>query len=238
MPAQVVAVVGGAGGTGASTLAVLLARRRAARGRVVLVDLDGGACGLEVLLGIESRPGVRWADLATVHGSLAPHDLVDVLPRWEGVEVLSTDRRTPGVAGATRETVLDAVVAGTGTVVLDLSARSLVREDGLADLVGGSDAAVLVTSQDVRGVAAGLAVRPALPTTAGLVLRRRRGRVAPVEAAHALVLPLLGLIPGDRSLAGATERGLGPHPWPWGRLRRVVAHVDRNLNDHHEVLPR
>ncbi len=93
MTARVTVVVGAVGGVGASTLAALLARRRAAAGgSALLVDLDLGRGGIDVLLGLERASGVRWPDLAGVRGTLALDDLDGLLPRWRGVDVLSAGR--------------------------------------------------------------------------------------------------------------------------------------------------
>ena len=195
--AREVTVVGAAGGVGASTLAALLARRRAADGaRVVLVDLDPGRGGIEVLLGIEAQAGARWSDLAQVRGTLAGGDLDGLLPRWHGVDVLSTDRRDTAVDG-----------------------EALVGE------------MLLLTGQDVLGVAGAVVVRGALRGGARLVLRRRpHARVAPSEAARLLDLSVAGMLPGDRRVAEATDRGFGPAVTGWSALGRSVRRLARGLD--------
>lgn len=220
-------VLGAVGGCGASTLAALLARRRARSGRTVLVDLDPGGAGQEVLLGLEGATGVRWADLDRLDGGLAAADLTGTLPRWEGVEVLSGHRgRAPSAAATV--TVLDALAAGDARLVVDLSARALAHAPALRDLAGASTT-VLVTVRDVAGVAAALRVRDALGPAGVLVLRDRPGStVTAAEAAHALRLRVAARLAQCRSVAGSGERGLGP--WPGRRLRRAVARVDRAVS--------
>ena len=254
MAAQVLVVVGARGGCGASTVAGLLARERARSGsrgpgarsgnrhRVARLDLDQGRGGVEVLLGIEARPGARWADLSQVHGGLAAADLDGVLPRWAGVEVLGADRRVGVPSADAVAAVLAALVEGCSTVVVDLPGHRLVARELPAD-PGRGDVAqtvlaartdlLLVTGQDVMGVAGALAVRDVLgPGAAGLVLRaRRRARVAPLEAARVLDLPLLATVPTDRRLAEATDRGLGPVVAPWSRLGRAVGRLSRAAGD-------
>lgn len=227
-------VVGAAGGVGASTLAALLARARARRGGTVLVDLDPARCGVEVLLGIEAAHGARWADLQQVRGTVAPADLEGVLPRWCGVEVLSADRRGgPGEPAAVRA-VWDSLAAARGTVVADVPARELLADAArggplLGPVLTNRTDLLLVIGQDVLGVAGALPVRDALGDgRTQLVLRRRaRARVAPFEAAHVLDLPLLAVLPTDRRLAEAVDRGFGPRTPGWSRLARTVAHVAR-----------
>lgn len=205
-PAHLVAVVGAGGGVGASTFAALLARQWSRRGPTALVDLDPSGGGIDVLLGIESSPGIRWPELAAVRGALEPEDLADVLPCWAGVEVLAAGRGAEVPGPSAVGPVLDSLAARCTTVVVDVPAAAVQ-----AAAAPECEDVVLVAGQDVRGVAAGLAVRESLGGAAHLVLRRRRTRqVAPLEAAHVLDLPLLGMVPTDRRLAGAVDRGLGP----------------------------
>ena len=228
---RAVVVVGAAGGVGASTLAALLAARWAADGRpVALVDLDARSGGIEVLLGIEGADGARWPDLAGMRGPVGAAELHGVLPRWGAVEVLGTDRRAAPLDAAAVGAVWSALLESGRTVVADLPARALGRE-GLADLAR-TGLGVLVTGQDVLGVATAAAAGAALAPGSRLVLRRRAGaRVAPAQVASALGLPLLGLLPTDRRVAGAVDRGLGPAVARWSPLARAVAGFARGLRD-------
>ena len=219
--ASVLAVVGGRGGVGASTVAALAARAAAADGsRVALVDLDDRGGGLDVLLGLESAAGARWPDLADVRGDVDPEDLEGVLPRWQGVEVLSGGRLAGGPPAPAWDAVRAALVGGCDRVVLDLPRA------GPGEELAAADACLLVTGQDVLGVAGALAAAAAVEDAgvpARLVLRRRRhGRVAPLEAAALLGVPLAAVVPPDSGLARAVERGLGPVPTPWRGAGRAV----------------
>src|SRR5690606_10448493 len=83
MGGAVVAVVGARGGAGASVVAASLGRAAGRRrGPVGLVDLALVGGGLDVLLGVEQDPGVRWPDLADARGRLDGEDLLARLPRW------------------------------------------------------------------------------------------------------------------------------------------------------------
>jgi hypothetical protein len=257
--AGLVVVAGVGGGVGASTFAALLARERARAGRAVLVDLAGTG-GLDVLLGVEQRAGVRWADLvgdASADVGLddlgdALEDLAGALPRWRGVEVLSCGRDGGLPPAGAVAPLLGALADAGASVVVDARPGTRVW-GGTTGLVAGLDGAwdggghgparspgrggpgtaalVLVSGQDTLGVAALLAARAQSgAAAAGVVLRRRRrSRVAPVEAAHVADLPLLGVLPHDRRLGDAVERGLGPVAG-W-RLRHAVAAVARRLGE-------
>ncbi len=237
MRGRAVVVVGAAGGAGASTLGALLAARWAADDRpVALVDLDPRAGGIEVLLGIEGTDGLRWPDLAGVRGPVGLAELNGVLPRWGRVEVLGSDRRAGPLDPAAVEAVCAGLLDSGRTVVVDLPARALAGAASAPALPGatvlGGGTTVVVTGQDVQGVAAAAVACAGLPPGARLVLRRRVGaRVAPGQVAATLGLPLLGLIPTDRRVAGAVDRGLGPAVAGWSRLARAAAGIARGLRD-------
>lgn len=219
---ELVAVVGAVGGVGASTLAALLATHRSVRGPTAVVDLQDPG-GIETLLGIEDRPGLRWPELRQVRGELAAEDLTGQLPRWRDVAVLSATRGG-GASTAAIVPVCRALQAHH-MVVLDVPPWRLAA---LADLLTGGRA-VLVTGQDVCGVAAALTVLPALRNMrTELVLRRRRhSRVAACEAAAVLRLNLAGCLPQSSAMAAAVEVGLGP--LGSRRLARAVARIERVL---------
>lgn len=227
--------------------------------RVVLVDLALARGGIEVLLGLERADGARWPDLAGVRGTLAPGDLDGLLPRWAGVEVLSATRagagsrdgrRGAGAGGVDLQAVAAVwrgLVESGRIVVADVPMGVAPPGDpsgtvpGLPpegsgggypwSVVGGPGACdvLVVTGQDVLGVAGAAAVRDVVGPDARLVLRRRpSARVAPAEAAGALDLRLAGLVPTDRGVAGATDRGLGPLVPSWSPLARAVRGIARS----------
>ena len=91
--APVVGVIGGRGGAGASTLAVGLAAVAAGSGvATLLVDADPLGGGLDLLVGVEQEPGLRWADLAGARGRLQPGVLSGMLPAVDDLAVLSWGR--------------------------------------------------------------------------------------------------------------------------------------------------
>lgn len=93
----VIGVLGASGGLGVSTLATALAMRSAlARGSSLLIDGHPRGGGLDVHLGVDGEPGLRWADLAAVRGEIEAAAVLSGLPCARGCRVLSWDRR-PGV---------------------------------------------------------------------------------------------------------------------------------------------
>lgn len=186
--AQVIGVVGGSGGVGASTFAAALA---AQAGRSVLIDLDVSGGGIDVLLGIESVPGARWSGLRVAGGRLDPQVLLDGLPRWGSCAVLAADVSTLDPDAVLQ--VLDAAAAAASVpaVVVDLP-RADSPERAAAML--RCDLVVVLARSDVAGLVAAHAVVTALPDVpVGVVARR--GEVTPGEAAALVAAPLLGSLP-------------------------------------------
>ena len=203
---------------------------------MALVDLDHRRGGLDVLLGVEERPGARWADLAEVRGTVDPGALDGLLPRWSGVDVLSAGTAAHDPCDGAVDAVMAALVAGHDTVVVDLPARCVPRAGpdelsasrGVPEVLRSRTDLVLVVGQDVLGVAGALSVRTSLDGPSQLVLRsRRRARVGPLEVARVLDLPILGTLPTDRAVGEAVDRGLGPLTSRWSRLARAVNHIGR-----------
>ncbi|NDO90595.1 septum site-determining protein Ssd [Cellulosimicrobium composti] len=218
MGGAVVAVVGARGGAGASVVAASLARAAARRrAPVCLVDLALVGGGLDVLLGVEQDPGVRWPDLADARGRLDGEDLLARLPRWGPVPVVSTERGggpEPAALADVVAALAEATAARSGVLVLDVDRAALgtgAAGAAGAALLDACDEVLVVTPLDVTGVAGAAAVRDRVAGPAALVLRRPApGRLAPAEVAEAVGLDVAATVGWDRALAGAVERGQGP----------------------------
>lgn len=157
---SVVAFIGSGGGCGVSTFAYWCARQSAGAGTsVLLVDGHPMNGGLDLALGIEDRPGVRWHDLTDIRGSLNPDQLASALPTEGRLSVLSHSARAeapragPGDMAASRA-VVDAARGAFDVTVIDLgSADSAIRS-----LAAACDHVVLVIPSKPRGVGAAAAI--------------------------------------------------------------------------------
>ncbi len=203
-----IAVLGGSGGVGASTLAVGLACAGAALGAAALVDVDALGGGLDLLLGAERVPGWRWDRLRAARGQIG--ELTSHVPAASGVTLVSMAR--DDAAALTRDAVaavLASLARTSELVVVDVG-RSL--DAGAREALRGSDRTLLLCGQDVRGVAsARMTLEAADANGVGVVVRLRRGgAIRPADVAEALGLPLLGTVPHDGALAPAAERGVPP----------------------------
>jgi secretion/DNA translocation related CpaE-like protein len=222
---RVVAVVGGRGGAGASTLACALARAAARSAPALLVDADPLGGGLDLAMGGEGVAGLRWPHLAGAEGHTDPHELRAALPVVDGVSLLSWHRGDPAVlSAAAMESVLAAGRAAHRLVVVDLP-RSL--DDAARAAAAGADLALLVVPAEVRAVAAAAQVAGRLAaSTADLRVVVRGpapGGLTDGLVAAELGLPLAGWLAPEPGLAAAFERGEPPGRSGRGPLARLCA---------------
>lgn len=209
--AAVMAVVGGAGGAGASCLAAGVAFEAGRRGRrVLLIDGDPIAGGLDVLLGIEHVSGLRWPDLGARDGPITARALVDALPEVEGVRVLSCGRA--GIPNDLPVTsVLAAAIRGFDLVVCDVGRPVDTR--GL-EMITRAALTVVVVPTDVRGVSGAQAVlqrlRP-VSSALSLVTSARRPGLSIDAIEDALETPVIARLRLDPHLRAAIDQGGGPH---------------------------
>jgi secretion/DNA translocation related CpaE-like protein len=225
---EVVAVIGGCGGGGASLFAVALSL---AATDALLVDLDPWGGGIDLLLGSESTAGLRWPDLALQGGRLVWSAVREALPRHRGVSFLSGTRRGYELDAGPIDAVVDAGRRGGVTVVCDLPRR---LTDATQAALDAADLVVVVTPCDVRGCAASAAmasVLAAINPNLGLVVRGPSpGGLRAAEVADIAGLPLLASMRAQPHLAEQLERG----GLRLGRRSPLAAAADRVLG----VLPR
>lgn len=212
-PALTVGVMGGRGGSGASTLACALAVTAARSGRrTLLVDGDPLGGGIDVLLGGEESEGMRWPDFARSKGRVGGSALEESLPALHGLRVLSWGRDNDVfVPPPAMQAVLAAARRLGGVVVVDLPRRV---DECVAEALAQMDVGLLVVPGELRAVAAAERVAAAVgailedlrvvargPYTAGLDEQ---------WVAQALGLPLVGDLPLETGLSAAQDSGLPP----------------------------
>lgn len=207
---QVVAVLGGHGGAGASLFAAALALAAPARGLSVLaVDADPWGGGLDLLLGCEDMPGLRWPDLSLRGGQVPSGALVAALPgRADELAVLSAGRGGADIGTEAVLAVLDAGRRSVGITVVDLPRR----DDGVtAACLEVADLCVLVTAATLRGCAASRVVADALGTRARalrLVVRGPApGGLRAVEVERAVGVPVLAAMRAQPGLDASVDGG-------------------------------
>jgi secretion/DNA translocation related CpaE-like protein len=202
---QVIGVVGGRGGAGASIFSAALALSGDA---VLLVDLDPCGGGIDLLLGAEAVSGLRWPDLGRQSGRLAWPSLRDALPSRAQVSILSGGRQFHEIEPGALVAVVEAARRAGPTVVCDIPRQ--LTPAGL-QAVQLADLMVVVTSCDVRGIAAAGSAIPVLRSlnpAAGLVVRGPSpGGLVAREAADATGVPLLASMRPEPLLDQRLESG-------------------------------
>ncbi len=227
------AVGGGCGGAGASTVAAALAV--AAAPGAVLVDTDGWGAGLDLLLGAERVEGLRWPELSGLRGRVCGEALRACLPEVAGVHVLAAGRSTPvAPLDEAVRAVVEAARSEGAPVVVDLPRPG---PDGCCALthavLAEADLALLVVPARLRAATATrlLVSGPGSPWTAAqLVVRPVPGGLSTDEVADVVGRPVLCELPHDRSAVPRGERGevpaVGPRT-PFGGVARRALSVVR-----------
>lgn len=205
----VLGVLGAAGGVGASTVSAWLTAGAASRNlRPLLVDGDPFGGGLELALGGEGLPGVRWPDLGEVRGTLNPDQLAHALPSLEGFSLLSmgTDPPLPGVlATAAVPSILQSARSAFDLTVVDV-ARGWSADGSLLPYC---DSILLVVPGRVRAISGARALAAQLqPLPVRVAVRGPLGPdLDPERVADAAGAPGAGYLPHLRSAAGSENQG-------------------------------
>ena len=202
---EVIAVIGGRGGGGASMFAAALAQTA---NDALLVDLDPWGGGIDLLLGGENAPGLRWPDLALQSGRLNWPAVQDALPRRRGVSVLSGTRCAVELESRPVDAVVDAGRRGGATVICDVPRR---LTDAAQTALETADLVVLVSPCDVRACAATATIAPVLSAinpNIGLVVRGPSpGGLRAAEVAATAGMSLLASMRAEPRIAEQLEHG-------------------------------
>lgn len=208
-----IAVLGGRGGAGATTLACALAQTAGRRGlTTLLVDADPLGGGIDVVFRAEDEPGLRWPDLASSRGRVPAAALGRALPRLADLALLSWDRGdTVQVPVDAARAVLAAARRSHELVVVDLPRH--LDEVG-REVLAGATTALLVVPAEIRAAAAAgrvAAQASQLCQDVRLVVRgpAPSGLTAD-QVQAALALPLAGEVRGEPGMARSLEEGVPP----------------------------
>ncbi|UYM03365.1 septum site-determining protein Ssd [Solicola gregarius] len=231
--ASVVAVVGGTGGCGASTLATGLAVSVVHDGHsAMLVDADPLGGGIDMLVGTEDAEGLRWPDLAVTHGRVSGASLRQVLPRTSGLSVLSWG--TAELDAVPREAMSSVLSAGRRShdlVVVDVPRWF---DEAAEEALVRASCAVLIVSAEIRAIAAAQRVLARLrPLCADVRLVVRLPGPAGLRAdvvGRTMALPLTATTRTDRRLAEMIDNGFGPFARRRGPLGSACSSIIEALD--------
>ncbi|MEI5676156.1 MULTISPECIES: septum site-determining protein Ssd [Nocardioides] len=218
-----IGVTGGSGGAGATTFACALGQVAGRGGPAVVVDTDPLGPGIDRVLGVESRDGIRWDALCQTTGRLSARSLREALPRRDGVGALTWHAGSRGTlqAFAVRE-ALSAAQRGHDTVVVDLPR---VADPVIDEVAARCDLVLVLVAPTVAGVASAGRVCGRLPDRGAVRLVVRGSGLDAAEVARATGVPVLTQMGHQRGLDEAIDLGLGPvRSWrgPLGRSAGAV----------------
>jgi len=229
----VVGVIGACGGAGASTLAIGLALAASAQGdRVLALDADPMGGGLDLHLGAEDLPGVRWPDLLRTSGRLSAATLDYAMPHMNGVAVLAHARTSaaepipPEAMVALLDTAVrgyDLVVADIGRVMLadrpasvplshadDPGPRQVESGDCTELVLERSQALILLLPNRIAAVAAGMNLLQRIGSARSsihLVIRQRSRGLSAADIGDALGVQPTAVLSDQSAVASAGEQG-------------------------------
>lgn len=205
---RILCVTGAVGGAGASTLATSLAVMSARHQRVLLVDIDAGGGGLDLVLGAEQSGGARWPDLMQARGRINAGALASALPCIDGVFLLSSARDgQDDIDVDVLAAVLDAGTRGFDLVIVDAP----VRAAQVPAVIARSDRALLVVPNHTRAVmAACRALAGIQDVDVGVVMRSDADGLSEPAVSAALGHAVVATVPWQRSLSSRADDGQVP----------------------------
>ncbi len=225
--AGALALIGGHGGAGATTLAAAVAAVASESSRVLVLDVAEYGAGIDLALGIEGRSGLRWQDLTLEGGAVRASSLHRALPQVnDNLSVLCPQRDNPQRIGVDAVTAtMDAARVDGDLVVVDLPRTFEAVTNAVLDSV---DLVVLVTTASLPGVAASRRVAARIAERAATAEVAVRGPapsgLRAVEVADAIGLPLITAYRADPALPSRMESGrirAAPRS-PLGRAARTI----------------
>lgn len=210
------AIVGGCGGAGATTLAAAVAVTAGRRGlRSMLIDGDPLGGGIELVLGTEDYEGSRWPALLNAAGRVSASALRAALPSVDGLAVLSWDRSdVTALPPEAMRSVLGAAQRSSDLVVVDLPRRP---DPAAEEAFVRASSTLVVVPRDVRSCAAAARLVAPLREVAHdlRVVAREPGLngLSALDVADHLSLPLAAKLGYERDLATALDDGrFDPRP--------------------------
>ncbi len=223
-----IGVVGGSGGSGATTFACALGQVGGRSGSAMVVDLDPLGPGVDRILGLDLVDGIRWDGLGHTTGRLSARALRDSLPRRDGVAALTWyagPQPRHLQAFAVRE-ALSAARRGHDTVVVDLPRGwdALTEE-----VVTRCDHVLVTVVPTVPGLAAAVRVCGRFADPRGLALVVRGAGLDDHTVTRLTGAPVAVRMGDQRGLSETTDLGLGPVRSRRGPLGRAATTVLASL---------
>jgi septum site-determining protein MinD len=211
---RAIVVTSGKGGVGKTTVTANLGAALADSGkRVVVVDADVGLRNLDVVMGLENRIRKHSLDVIEERCTLDEALVRDRVRRSLMLLPAAQDRDKDEIDPEDMEDLIDELQEKFDIVLIDCPAGI---EQGFRNAVVGEQEAIIVTTPEVSAVRDADRVAGLLPNDmpARLIINRlrpklvRKGTMMSVDdVLEILRLDLVGVIPDDKEVIVATNRG-------------------------------
>lgn len=233
-----VAIIPGAGGAGASLLSAGLAfHARQFFSDVVLVDLDESSAGLDVVLGIETQPGMRWQDFHSLTGSISGSDILRGLPARDGVALLTHNDSETIPDKFLPDTIIQQLRGVSGLVIIDFP--RFTNQVATIEILQQCDIAYVVTPSTVRGSASTKKVIVNISkhvANVELVIRNMPGtNLDALRIAQSIDVPLAGVVNSDPRIVEQIEQGFGVAGIHLGGFTRSLNALAQRLVQTNEI---
>ncbi|RLK59886.1 septum site-determining protein Ssd [Actinokineospora cianjurensis] len=233
---RVLAVIGGTGGAGASVFATAVALTAVRSGtNALLVDCDPMGGGLDLVLGAEDEPGLRWPDVRLRTGRVPVSSLHSSLPgRTKGrfrLTLLSGAREGDGPSPDAVVAVMEAGTRAGETVVCDLprtpdpTSRVALDRADLTVLIVPAELRAAAATRRLATYLASQGIRPSLVV-------RDAPHLRPPDIAKAVDLPLLASYRRDPALPARLDEGSFPLRGSLSRASKAVLHALETVPSH------
>lgn len=222
--ARMFGFIGSAGGVGTTCLAMNVARECVNQGiPTVLVDCSSrSSIGAYLNLGV----GTRWQNVNDEAALDDGYALIESLPVWQGVRVLTGSETFGFSENALASHVVAQLARTARLIVLDFGSNQVAEE-----LAPWCDEVLVVSTIDQLGLWGVQQLEQVLGSQQlGLVVRRNSGdAAAPSELELATRVPIRGILGHERTLRGSMERGMDPGDQRRGPIRRLARQLSQEL---------
>jgi septum site-determining protein MinD len=211
---RAIVVTSGKGGVGKTTVTANLGAALADSGkRVVVVDADVGLRNLDVVMGLENRVRMHSLDVIEENCTLEEALVRDRVRKSLMLLPAAQNRDKDEIEPEDMQDLIDELQEKFDIVLIDCPAGI---EQGFRNAVVGAQEAIIVTTPEVSAVRDADRVAGLLPNDmpARLIINRlrpnlvRKGTMMSVDdVLEILRLDLLGVIPDDKEVIVATNRG-------------------------------
>jgi len=233
---RTIVVTSGKGGVGKTTTTANLGTGLADAGKkVVVVDADVGLRNLDVVLGLENRVRKHLLDVIEQQCSLDDALVRDRVRRSLYLLPAAQNREKDDVPQAAMSALIAELAKRFEFVLIDCPAGI---EQGFRNAVAGAHEAIIVTTPEVSAVRDADRITGLLPADIEpkLIVNRvrptlvRKGTMMSVDDVNAILhLPLIGVVPDEREIIIATNRGTPvidiPGSETGAAFRRIVSRV-------------